>query len=100
MSHPLLRRNCNRQINTSIRRQVRRDGRHRQITVTEAANLLVHGILGATEDQYDAVMNVELDDMKLDLDNNFRGPVDPVNDPERVIDALVRHAEKKLKNLI
>ena len=101
MSHPLLRRNRNRQINTSIRRQTRRDGRHRRlIAVTEAANLLVHGILGATEDQYDAVMDVELDDMKLDLDNNFRGPVDPVDDRERVIDALVRHAKEKLKVLI
>ena len=62
--------------------------------------MLVHGILGATEDQYDTVMDVELDDMKLDLDNNFRGPVDAVDDPERVIDALVRHAKKKLKDLI
>ena len=97
MPHPLLkRRNRINQINTSIRRQARRDA-HR---VTEAANLLVHGILGATEDQYDAVMDVELDDMKLDLDNNFRGPVDLVDDSERVIEALVRHAKKKLKDLI
>ena len=64
------------------------------------AYLLVHGILGATEDQYDAVMHVELDDMKLYLDSNFRGPVNPVDDPDRVIDALVRHAKKKLKDLI
>ena len=59
--------------------------------------MLVHGILDATEDQYDAVMDVHLDDRRLDLDNNFR---DPVDDPNRVIDALVRHAKKKLKDLI
>ena len=101
MPHPLLkRRNRINQINTSIRRQARRDAHRRLIAVTEAANLLVHGILGATEDQYDAVMDVELDDMKLDLDNNFRGPVDLVDDSERVIEALVRHAKKKLKDLI
>ena len=59
--------------------------------------MLVCGILGATEAQYDAVMDVELDDMKLDLESNSR---DPVNDPDRVIDALVRHKKRKLKDLI
>ena len=98
MPHPLLRRNRNRQINTSIRRQARRDARHRgSIAVTEAANLLVHGILDATEEQYDAVMDVHLDDTNLDLDNNFQNRD---RDPDRVIKALVRHAKKKLKDLI
>ena len=84
MSHPLLRRNRNRQINASIRRQARRDARHRRsIAVIEAANLLVHGILGATEDQYDAVMDVQLDDTNLDLDNNFQDPVDDTGDPRK-----------------
>ena len=98
MPHPLLkRRNRINQINTSIRRQARRDAHKRLIAVTEAANLLVHGILDATEEQYDAVMDVHLDDMNLDLDNNFRNRD---GDPDRVIKALVRHAKKKLKDLI
>ena len=99
MPHPLLkRRNRINQINTSIRRQARRDAHKRLIAVTKAANLLVYGILGATEVMDDAVMDVELDDMKLDLDNTFRGPVD--RRQLVVIEALIRHAKKKLKDLI